>query len=132
MGSETRAASQGAAPRAATPPSDPAWTPAERAAMAQALDAAARVSISERALWEVRVPVARAGRLEAELRASGAASGALAVEETTWGASDAVVLLSTPAGAPSPAELIAQLTAGGATPTPAGTRLVESPLRPPT
>lgn len=101
-------------------------------AAAQALDAAARVSISERALWEVRVPVARAGRLEAELRASGAASGALAVEETTWGASDAVVLLSTPAGAPSPAELIAQLTAGGATPTPAGTRLVESPLRPPT
>lgn len=42
MGSENRAASQGAAPRAATPPSDPAWAPAERAAMAQALDAARR------------------------------------------------------------------------------------------
>ncbi|SUU74588.1 IMPACT family member yigZ [Actinomyces denticolens] len=100
-------------------------------AASKALAAAARVSISERALWEVRVPVARAGRLEAELRAAGAADGALAVEGTSWGASDAVVLLSTPVGAPSPDELIASLTSGSARPSPAGTRLVESPLRPP-
>ncbi|WP_159813757.1 IMPACT family protein [Actinomyces sp. zg328] len=97
-------------------------------ATSQALAAAARVSISERALWEVRVPVARAGRLEAELRAAGSADGALAVEGTSWGASDAVILLSTPVGAPSPDELIASLTAGSARPAPAGTRLVESPL----
>ncbi|QKD80098.1 IMPACT family protein [Actinomyces marmotae] len=97
-------------------------------AASQALAAAARVSISERALWEVRVPVARAGRLEAELRAAGSADGALAVEGTSWGASDAVILLSTSVGAPSPDELIASLTAGSARPAPAGTRLVESPL----
>ena len=102
-------------------------------AAARALKAAARVRLVTRRLWEVRVPVGEAGRLEAELRGAGGAAGPagadLAVEETLWGATHAVLTVSTASPDPTGlAELLASLTRGRAVPEPAGSRVVERPV----
>lgn len=105
-------------------------------ATSMALDAADLVLPTTRHLWDVRVPVSEAGRLEAELRAAaGRGTGGaadLSVEETVWGADHAVMLLAT--GSPEAeglTELLASLTAGGVSPHPAGTRSVEVPMETP-
>ena len=102
-------------------------------AAARALKAAARVRLVTRHLWEVRVAVGEAGRLEAELRGAGGAAGPagadLAVEETVWGATHAVLTVSTASPDPTGlAELLASLTRGRAVPEPAGSRVVERPV----
>ena len=99
-------------------------------ATARALAAAKRVRLTTRHLWDVRLPVADAGRIEAELRAAcGRGEHDLTVEETVWGATHAVLLLAT--GAPDAAritELLAAMTAGSAAPRSAGRRVVELPV----
>ena len=99
-------------------------------AAARALAAAKRVGLTTRHLWDVRLPVADAGRIEAELRAAcGRGEHDLTVEETVWGATHAVLLLAT--GAPDAAritELLAAMTAGSAAPRSAGRRVVELPV----
>ena len=98
-------------------------------ATARALAAARRVRLATRHLWDVRIPVADAGRIEAELRAASTRGGHdLTVEETGWGATHAVLLLAT--GSPDStglAELLAATTAGAAAPHSAGVRVVELP-----
>ena len=99
-------------------------------AAARALAAAKRVRLTTRHLWDVRLPEADAGRIEAELRAAcGRGEHDLTVEETVWGATHAVLLLAT--GAPDAAritELLAAMTAGSAAPRSAGRRVVELPV----
>ena len=99
-------------------------------ATARALAAAKRVRLTTRHLWDVRLPGADAGRIEAELRAAcGRGEHDLAVEETVWGATHAVLLLAT--GSPDAAritELLAAMTAGSAAPRSAGRRVVELPV----
>ena len=99
-------------------------------AAARALAAAKRVRLTTRHLWDVRLPVADAGRIEAELRAAcGRGEHDLTVEETVWGATHAVLLLAT--GSPDAAriiELLAAMTAGSAAPRSAGRRVVELPV----
>lgn len=97
-------------------------------AAAQALDAARRARLVTRHLWDVRVPVAEAGRLEADLRAV-TRDGALTVEETVWGATHAVLMLSTDSpDADALAALLAAVSQGTALPQPAGSRVVELPV----
>lgn len=99
-------------------------------AASQALAAARRVRAVRRDLWDVRVPVADAGRLEAELRGlSGGVGGGIDVEETIWGATHAVVLATTGDADDGAllAEVVAQLTKGAAAPEPAGSRVIELP-----
>ncbi|MDO4243185.1 MAG: YigZ family protein [Actinomyces sp.] len=105
-------------------------------ATARALEACSRVRLTTRYLWELRVPVAQAGRLEAELRARGepreagpAGPAGIRVEATTWGGSEAVILVSTgQAEGVGLSELIGSLTRGLAAPEAAGTRVVELPV----
>ena len=52
-------------------------------AAARALKAAARVRLVTRHLWEVRVAVGEAGRLEAELRGAGGAAGPAGADLTS-------------------------------------------------
>ena len=94
-------------------------------AAAQGLAAASQVRLATRYLWDVRVPVTDAGRLEADLRAH----PDLSVKETIWGPTHAVVLLATDSPDPAPlAELLASLTQGEAVPEPAGSAVVELPV----
>lgn len=94
----------------------------------RALAAASWVEVRTRHLWEVRMPVAQAGRLEAELRALPADRG-IGVEETIWGPDHAVLTLSTHCPEAGPlAEALAARSQGRAVPEPAGTRLIEIPL----
>lgn len=98
-------------------------------AAAQALESARRAHLVTRHLWDVRVPVAEAGRLEAELRAlAGAPDDSPDVEETIWGPTHAVLMLSTAsADAAALSELLAALSQGTALPQAAGSRVVELP-----
>ncbi len=99
-------------------------------ATTQALAASARVRLEPRHLWEVTVPVAEAGRLEAGLRALPAAQvEGLGVESTRWGPSSAVLTLTTTSADPAGLNtLLASLTQGRATAQAAGSRVVETPL----
>ena len=112
-------------------------------ATAQALEQASRVILTRRHLWDLRVPVAQAGRIEADLRSrdravaagptgTGSGSGitpAIRVEETIWGPTHAVLILSTSSADPSLLqEPLASLTRGEGTAEPAGSRLVEVPV----
>ena len=114
-------------------------------ATAQALQAAARVTLTRLHLWDLRVPVAQAGRIEAELRSRNpaAASGPTAeggtaasaptihVEETIWGPTHAVLVLATPCADPQLLHApLAALTRGEGAAEPAGSRLVEVPVPP--
>ena len=114
-------------------------------ATAQALQAAARVTLTRLHLWDLRVPVAQAGRIEAELRSRNptAASGPTAeggaatpaptihVEETIWGPTHAVLVLATSCADPELLHApLAALTRGEGAAEPAGSRLVEVPVPP--
>lgn len=94
-------------------------------ATSQGLAAASRVRLTTRYLWEARVPVTDAGRLEAELRAR----QGLSVEETIWGPTHAVVQVATDSpDSADLAELLASLTRGETVPEPAGNAIVELPV----
>ncbi|SPT52695.1 IMPACT family member yigZ [Actinomyces bovis] len=100
-------------------------------ATAQALSAASRVQLETRHLWEVVVPVAQAGRLEADLRAHSAMPqlAGLTVEETLWGPTEALVTVTT--AEPEPAELhalLAELSQGQLSARATGSRVVEAPV----
>ena len=114
-------------------------------ATAQALQAAARVTLTRLHLWDLRVPVAQAGRIEADLRSRNptAASGPTAeggtaapaptihVEETIWGPTHAVLVLATSCADPELLHApLAALTRGEGAAEPAGSRLVEVPVPP--
>ena len=114
-------------------------------ATAQALQAAARVTLSRLYLWDLRVPVAQACRIEADLRSRNpaVASGPTAeggttapaptihVEETIWGPTHAVLVLATSCADPELLHaLLAVLTRGEGAAEPAGSRLVEVPAPP--
>ena len=109
-------------------------------ATAQALRAAARVTLTRLHLWDLRVPVAQAGRIEADLRSRDrtAALGPMVedstpaptihVEETIWGPTHAVLVLATSCADPALLQVpLAALTRGEGTAEPAGSRLVEIP-----
>ncbi|WP_127130643.1 YigZ family protein [Georgenia sp. SYP-B2076] len=92
-------------------------------AVQRALEVAPVVSLERLGLWEVDLPHAAAGRIEAELHARGVsvydvAHGASAVR-LTLAADDGEALTS----------LLASLTSGAAAPRPAGTTVVEHPVR---
>ena len=104
-------------------------------ATARALARASRVELIRRHLWDLRVPVAQAGRIEAELRSRDVAGGdhdghhSIQVEETIWGPTHAVLILATPFADPALLrEPLAALTRGEGIAEPAGSRLVEVPL----
>lgn len=104
-------------------------------ATARALARASRVELIRRHLWHLRVPVAQAGRIEAELRSRDVAGGdhdghrLIQVEETIWGPTHAVLILATPFADPALLrEPLAALTRGEGIAEPAGSRLVEVPL----
>ena len=114
-------------------------------ATAQALHAAARVTLTRLHLWDLRVPVAQAGRIEAELRSRDrtATSGptvedsatipvpTIRVEETIWGPTHAVLVLATSCADPALLQApLAALTRGEGAAEPAGSRLVEVPVPP--
>ena len=103
-------------------------------ATAQALEQASRVLLTRLHLWDLRVPVAQAGRIEAELRSRDVAGGdhdghrLIQVEETIWGPTHAVLVLATSCANPSALQApLAALTRGEGTAEPAGSRLVELP-----
>ena len=109
-------------------------------ATAQALRAAARVTLTRLHLWDLRVPVAQAGRIEADLRSRDrtAALGPttedstpapiIHVEETIWGPTHAVLVLATSCADPALLQApLAALTRSEGTAEPAGSRLVEIP-----
>ena len=104
-------------------------------ATARALARASRVELIRRHLWDLRVSVAQAGRIEAELRSRDVAGGdhdghrLIQVEETIWGPTHAVLILATPFADPALLrEPLAALTRGEGIAEPAGSRLVEVPL----
>ena len=104
-------------------------------ATARALARASRVELIRRHLWDLRVSVAQAGRIEAELRSRDVAGGdhdghrSIQVEETIWGPTHAVLILATPFADPALLrEPLAALTRGEGIAEPAGSRLVEVPL----
>ena len=104
-------------------------------ATARALARTSRVELIRRHLWDLRVPVAQAGRIEAELRSRDVAGGdhdghrSIQVEETIWGPTHAVLILATPFADPALLrEPLAALTRGEGIAEPAGSRLVEVPL----
>lgn len=94
----------------------------------QALAAASWVELRARHLWEVRMPIAQAGRLEADLRALPAESG-IGMEETIWGPTHAILTLTTAdPDAAALTEALASRTQGRAVPEAAGSRVVETPV----
>ena len=108
-------------------------------AAAQALERASRVILTRHHLWDLRVPVACAGRIEADLRSrregktdDGAGSSpAIRVEETIWGPTHAVLVLATPCSDPALLhEPLAALTRGEGIAEPAGSRLIEVAVPP--
>lgn len=111
-------------------------------ATAQALERASHVVLTRLHLWDLRVPVAQAGRIEAELRsreraeAPGPAAAdvtsetmpAIHVEETIWGPTHTVLVLATSCADPALLRAaLAALTRNEGTAEPAGSRLVEMP-----
>lgn len=88
-------------------------------AVRAALDVAPVVSLERLGLWEVDLPHADAGRVEAELHARG-----VNVHDTVHGAAGVRLTLATDDGA-AVASLLASLTSGAATPRAAGATVVE-------
>lgn len=109
-------------------------------AAAMALDAAARVRLSARHLWQVPCPLDLAGRLEADLRAladrsapsgdddDASAALDLTVGQTRWRSAAAVLTLTTASPDPEPlTALLASLSGGRVEPLAAGSDVVELP-----
>ena len=92
-------------------------------ATAQALEQLSLCRRSQQYLWQLRAPVAEAGRIEAELRAGGAN-----IVQTRW-ESQATIELASAVGNPTElAALVANVTRGQGHLEAAGTKILELPL----
>jgi hypothetical protein len=92
-------------------------------ATAQALEQLSLCRRSQQYLWQLRAPVAEAGRIEAELRAGGAN-----IVQTRW-ESQATIELASAVGNPTElAALVANVTRGQGQLEAAGTKILELPL----
>lgn len=93
-------------------------------AVAGVLAAAPRVTLVRTDLWDIILGHAEAGRVEADLLARGAV-----VAERSYGP-EGVRLRVADNDGPGLAGAVAAITRGAVTPTPAGSRVVETPVRP--
>ena len=92
-------------------------------ATAQALEQLSLCRRSQQYFWQLRAPVAEAGRIEAELRAGGAN-----IVQTRW-ESQATIELASAVGNPTElAALVANVTRGQGQLEAAGTKILELPL----
>ena len=92
-------------------------------ATAQALEQLSLCRRSQQYLWQLRAPVAEAGRIEAELRAGGAN-----IVQTRWESQATIELASAVATPTELAALVANVTRGQGQLEAAGTKILELPL----
>ena len=92
-------------------------------ATAQALEQLSLCRRSQQYLWQLRAPVAEAGRIEAELRAGGAN-----IVQTRWESQATIELASAVANPTQLAALVANVTRGQGRLEAAGTKILELPL----
>lgn len=92
-------------------------------ATAQALEQLSLCRRSQQYLWQLRAPVAEAGRIEAELRAGGAH-----IVQTRWESQVTIELASAVANPTELAALVANVTRGQGQLEAAGTKILELPL----
>lgn len=92
-------------------------------ATAQALEQLSLCKRSQQYLWQLRAPVAEAGRIEAELRAGGAN-----IVQTRWESQATIELASAVANPTQLAALVANVTRGQGQLEAAGTKILELPL----
>ena len=92
-------------------------------ATAQALEQLSLCRRSQQYLWQLRAPVAEAGRIEAELRAGGAN-----IVQTRWESQATIELASAVANPTELAALVANVTRGQGQLEAAGTKILELPL----
>lgn len=92
-------------------------------ATAQALEQLSLCRRSQQYLWQLRAPVAEAGRIEAELRAGGAN-----IVQTRWESQATIELASAVANPTQLAALVANVTRGQGQLEAAGTKILELPL----
>ena len=90
---------------------------------AQALEQLSLCRRSQQYLWQLRAPVAEAGRIEAELRAGGAN-----IVQTRWESQATIELASAVANPTELAALVANVTRGQGQLEAAGTKILELPL----
>lgn len=92
-------------------------------ATTQALEQLSLCRRSQQYLWQLRAPVAEAGRIEAELRAGGAD-----IVQTRWESQATIELASAVANPTELAALVANVTRGQGQLEAAGTKILELPL----
>lgn len=92
-------------------------------ATTQALEQLSMCRRSQQYLWQLRAPVAEAGRIEAELRAGGAN-----IVQTRWESQATIELASAVANPTELAALVANVTRGQGQLEAAGTKILELPL----
>lgn len=92
-------------------------------ATTQALEQLSLRRRSQQYLWQLRAPVAEAGRIEAELRAGGAN-----IVQTRWESQATIELASAVANPTELAALVANVTRGQGRLEAAGTKILELPL----
>lgn len=92
-------------------------------ATTQALEQLSLCRRSQQYLWQLRAPVAEAGRIEAELRAGGAN-----IVQTRWESQATIELASAVANPTELAALVANVTRGQGHLEAAGTKILELPL----
>lgn len=92
-------------------------------ATSQALEQLSLCRRSQQYLWQLRAPVAEAGRIEAELRAGGAN-----IVQTRWESQATIELASAVANPTELAALVANVTRGQGQLEAAGTKILELPL----
>ncbi len=92
-------------------------------ATTQALEQLSLCRRSQQYLWQLRAPVAEAGRIEAELRAGGAN-----IVQTRWESQATIELASAVANPTELAALVANVTRGQGRLEAAGTKILELPL----
>lgn len=92
-------------------------------ATTQALEQLSLCRRSQQYLWQLRAPVAEAGRIEAELRAGGAN-----IVQTRWESQATIELASAVANPSELAALVANVTRGQGRLEAAGTKILELPL----
>lgn len=92
-------------------------------ATAQALEQLSLCRRSQQYLWQLRAPVAEAGRIEAELRAGGAN-----IVQTRWESQATIELASAVANPTELTALVANVTRGQGQLEAAGTKILELPL----
>lgn len=92
-------------------------------ATAQALEQLSLCRRSQQYLWQLRAPVAEAGRIEAELRAGGAN-----IVQTRWESQVTIELASAVGNPTELAALVANVTRGQGQLEAAGTKILELPL----